>query len=166
MTTEPKDVAAALVAITAEVLQLRFGVKLPVHPASPSAVLDALLDVRGRLDRIEELLTRVLRIAGIAQQNAAVATASVDDAWDRNIHRLRTAPTASGGDYSSARERYAEANLAVLDLRFEARAQTVTARHCETTLSVVRTAHRGLDTVRQDLRTWLDGLRFEAHLDR
>lgn len=160
------DVRAVCEGIIEEALELRFGVKLPVHPAAPAAVLEVLLEVRARLDRVDELLAKSLRMAGAIQDSQALATAQHDEAWDREVTASRNAPVRQGDEYSSARERHAAANLAVLELRRKQRATEDVVRICERTVSLVRLVNRGLEGVRQDLRVWLDGLRYESHLDR
>jgi hypothetical protein len=163
---ETIDITAVCDDIIREALELRFGAKLPVHPAAPSAVLEALFDVRHRLDRVDELLAKAIRIAGTVQDGQAIASAQHDDAWDREITRLRNSPVRQGDEYSTARERHAVANLAVLDLRHKVRTADDVVRKCERAVSLVRLVNRGLEGVRQDLRTWLDGLKYESHLDR
>ena len=161
------EVGAALEALIVEALELRFAGKLPVAPAAPTTVLDALIDTRARLDRIEELLGRCLRLRAVAAQTHAMAVATADDAWDVVIHRLRTAPVSAGAnEYSTKGERHAEANLATLDLRHAVRTAAERLHHCDKAVDVIRLAHRGLDGVRSDLHTWLRSAAFESHLDR
>jgi len=160
------DLGAALDALVTEALRLRHDGKLPTAPAAPVAVLDALLDVRARLDRLEELLTQALRVRAGAHEAAALATATAEDAWDSEISRLRNAKVRPGDEYSTARERHAQANLGTLELRRAARQAEDASRRCERAVEVIRVAHRGLDGVRGDLLAWLRATAFESNLDR
>lgn len=166
MTGPTLDIKAVCDGIIEEALDLRFGAKIPVHPAAPSTILETLLDVRARLDRVDELLAKALRMHSAVQEALTVATAEYDDAWDQEITRLKNSPVRQGSEYTTAKERHAEANLATLNLRFKVRSTERVARHCQSAVDLVRLTNRGLESVRQDLRTWLDGLRYESHLDR
>jgi len=151
------------------IAQVRALRDLPVLPGpghAPADVLEHLHEIRSRLDRVEELLSNTLRLRAAAQRNAVIASGEVDDAWDLAIRRLRAAPVQSGGEFTSARERHAEANLAVLDARHAARRAVQTAHRCEEAAEVIRLAHRGLDGARADILTVLRTLAFESHLER
>lgn len=159
------DTRAVLDMMVREAISLRFDTKLPVYPAAAPLVLEALLEVRSRLDRVEELLGQVVRMRSRVAERANLATATVGDAWDSEATRMRQAPV-SMGEYSSAKERAAEANLAVLDLRREQRSAAELLAACESARDVIRLSHSGLEGLRHDLRTWLHALSFESHLDR
>ncbi len=165
-TAAAPDLPTVLGSYVTEALQLRLGVDTSRSGVAPALTLEHLQDVRRRLDRVEELLTRGIRVRARAQRAAAAAQAAVDDAWDAAIRKVRAAPVQAGGEYSSARERHAEANLAVLDLRHAARRAHETAHHCEEAVEVIRVAHRGLDGVRGDALAVLRTLAFESHLER
>lgn len=160
------DVRAALSAYAAEVLVLRFDGELPGPEAGPGDLLSTLLDVRRRLDRIEELHARAIRIKGQVHRKAAFATAVADDAWDTAAQSRRTAPVIRGDEYSSARERTAEANLATVNERVAARKASALATDCDVFVDVIRLAHRGLDGTRHDLLAMLRTLQFETVLER
>lgn len=149
-----------------EALTQRFGVKVPAATAAPLEVREALYEARARLDRVEELLGKAVLLAATAREFAGLATATLDDAWDEKIVQLKNSPVRQGSEYPTARERHAEANLAVLDLRRKSRAADEVVAQCEKAVTVIRLAHRGLEGVRQDFRTWLDAFKFESHLDR
>lgn len=160
------QIRQVLTTYVAEALDLRFGGKLPTSGATVPDMLEALLDVRQRLDRVEEILTRIIRLRARLRRNATIATASVDESWDRAVQNIRTAPVSRGGDLSGPRERYAEANLIVLDERRSARAVEELAGHADEAHDVVRLVHRGLDGVRHDHLTILRAVQVETSLDR
>ncbi len=150
----------------AEARTLREVGPLPGVAASPVDVVGFLVDVRARQDRVEELLVQAIRLRAAAQRAAAQLSAQADDAWDTAVRRVRSAPVQSGGEYSSARERHAEANLAILDQRHAARTATDIAHRCDEIADLIRLTHRGLDTTRADAHALLRTLAFESHLER
>lgn len=149
-----------------EALELRFAGEHPNPGAGPAAVLASLLDVRVRLDRVEELLVQTLRIRARARSAADHAEAVAADAWDRSVDGARSAPVVRGDEYSSAKERYAAANLAVLDLRIAGRSAQDLAGACESAVDVLRLTHRGLEGVRHDYLAIIRSQQFESTLDR
>lgn len=160
------DIRELLSGYAGEALDLRFAGGLPGPQSAPKQILDALLDVRRRLDRVEALLGRAVRIRARCARASAAAKAAADDAWDRAAQRGRSAPVARGDEFSSARERHADANLAVLDERRAAREAAGLADHADEAVEVLRLAHRGLADLRQDVMAILRALQFESHLDR
>lgn len=160
------EIISALAEFVRESLELRVLAEMPVTDSAPAEVLGSLRDVRRRLDRTEEILARAVRLKARAHRAATLANASADDAWDQAIRRTRAAPIQAGGEYSSARERHAEANLAILDLRHAARRATDLAHHCDEAVDVIRLAHRGLEGARQDTLAVLRAYAFESHLER
>jgi hypothetical protein len=157
----------------AEALRLRFAevagspaVELPPVESGASEVMQRLLAVRQRLDRVEELLARATRARGRSSRAAQVAKAQADDAWDVSSQRGRAAPVRRGGEFEGPRERYADNNLATLDQRRATREAERLADSASECLDVVRLCHRGLDGIRQDLLTMLRAFQFESHLER
>jgi len=139
---------------------------MPGTQAAPHEVHEHLLDVRRRLDRVEHLLALGLRVRAMAHRGVARSTADAEEAWDDAILRVRSAPVRRGDEYSSARERAAEANLATIEARRAVRAAQDAASHCDEAVDVLRTLHRGLDSVRQDTLAVLRLMQFESHLER
>lgn len=159
------DLVQVLTGYVREVLDLRMGAELPATVA-PADALASLQDIRRRIDRAEELHSRAIRVRARAHRAAHAADAEADDAWDQAIKRVRGQPVTPGGEYASARERHAAANLDIIDLRHTARRARETAHHCDEALDVIRLAHRGLDGVRQDALAVLRTYAFESHLER
>lgn len=154
-----------------EALKLRFGAAVPAFDADPAVVLAALQDARRRLDRVEELLAASLRIKAAAERDRSLAQARLDDEWDTKINEARdgrrgVAVIRERDEFSSAKERVAEANLATLELRRTAREATDIHTQCAAQVDVLRLVHRGLDGIRHDLLTTLRTLAFESTLDR
>lgn len=160
--------AESLEELVAEAVELRFGGSgLPEGQVTPAVAQEVLLDTRKRLDRVEEILVRVIRLRGSARRRASAEQDQVDDAWAKSIQQIANSPQRrSGYDYSGAKERYAEADLNVLDLRIKQRKASNVADQTQTAYDVVKTCHRGLDTLRTDCTAFLRSLQFESHLER
>lgn len=147
-----------------ESIKLRMEVKLPGAHATTESMLDTLLEVRVRLDRLEELVGNILRLrAGFRRKYTAVRI-EVDDAWDQAAVRQRGASVRD--EYSSAKERSAATNLEVLDLRRAERIADVDARSCDEAVEQIRLRYRGLCDVRLDLLAIVKARQFESTLDR
>lgn len=148
-----------------EAKQLRDG--LPAMPdthAAPYEVHDYLLDVRRRLDRVEHLLGAAARVRSAARGFATRAGYEADDEWDAAIVKINNRPVVR--EFSSARERAAEANLATLDARRRARESAAYLAIADDAVESLRLIHRGLDGVRHDTLTILRLVQFESHLER
>ena len=150
----------------AEARMLREVGPLPGVTAAPVDMVTYLQDVRARQDRVEQLLSQAIQVRSAARRAAAALAAVADDAWDEAIKRTRARPVQPGGEYTSARERHADANLTIIDQRHAARAAADTADRCDELTELIRMIHRGLDTTRTDLHALLRTLTFESHLER
>lgn len=147
-----------------ESLRLRMGAQLPRPDASAGELLEALLDVRRRMDRVEELLATALHLRGMAARKATALRVQAEDAWDEAAVRQRAA--AVRDEYSSAKERTAATNLEILDLRRLERGADVHARLCDDAVEAIRLRLRGLGDVRQDVLAVLRTRQWETSLDR
>lgn len=139
---------------------------MPGSQAAPHEVHEYLLDVRRRLDRTEQHLVQALRVRNATRRLGTAAGHVAEDDWDAAILRIRKAPVRRGDEYSSARERTAEANLATVDVRRQARDRAGDLDLAEGTVEVLRLIHRGLDGVRHDTLAVLRQVAFESHLER
>lgn len=161
-----EEIGGVLDTYVREAQQLRAVVDLPVVGTTAAEVLVFLAEVRSRLDRIEELLMRSIRLRAKAMRTHAIAQAAFDDAFDASITQIRRAPSSPGREFLSARERTAEANLAVIDLRGTARGAQSIVAHCDEAVDCIRLAYRGMDGLRQDAHAVLRAFTFESHLER
>lgn len=149
-----------------EAQQLRAVDTMPGTQAPPHQIHDYLLDVRRRLDRVEHILALATRARAVAKRTASQAAAAAEEAWDDAILKIRNNPVRRGDEYSSARERAAEANLACLSERRTAKAAADSLTYADELVDIVRLIHRGLDGVRQDTLALLRLVQFESHLER
>lgn len=162
----PPENLSVVETYTDEARALRAVDPMPDTQAPPHEVHAYLLDVRRRLDRVEQILAVTTRARAAVKRVAVDTAAAAEDAWDTAILKVRNNPVRRGDEYSSARERAAEANLECLSARRAARRATESLSHAEELLDVVRLLHKGLDGVRQDTLTTLRLVQFESHLER
>ncbi len=158
------ELHAALVSATQEIVVLRSSVVVPGAYATTSDLLDAVLDVRRRLDRVEELLGNLLRIRAEAKRKHTAVAIAVEDAWDAAAVRARNSSVRD--EYTSARERTAATNLEVLDLRRAERSADEDARRCDEAVEFARLRYSGLTGLRQDIIAIVKARQFESSLDR
>jgi hypothetical protein len=160
------EVGSSLEKIRDEVLSLRFAGSLPPAAAAPSEVLENLVEARTRLDRTEELLYRVLRMQSHLAAERVKAEAAAEEAWDASVVRQRQGSVRRSDEFVAPKEKYAEANLATIDLRRVVRLAAEQETQVSDLLVVVNKAHRGLDGLRQDLTTMLRAVQFENTMSR
>lgn len=148
-----------------EALQLRMGLPdlaaLGPEP-SPMDVVAHLVQARGSLDRIEGILMSLMRLRERAFAESRLAEARAEEKWDE----ASAGRQSSKRDYEGPRERYADNNLAALSERRQARAAKDRAEYLQTAVEVVRTAHRGADSVRNDLHAVLRAATFDRTYER
>lgn len=154
--------------LVAEARELRSTLPpMPDTHASVADMHDYLLDVRRRMDRIEYIVGLVARIRAAVKRLAVSTGEAADDAWDEAIVAVRNKPVRRANEeYSSARERAAEANLDIFAIRREARNAAENLAHADEALDAVRLIHRGLDGVRHDTLTVLRLVQFESSMER
>lgn len=162
----PEQLREALSSRLTSVLRLRSGVKVPSLTDGPVAVLGAIRDIRVRLDQMEELLSQLIRLRGSLRRVARRAQETVDDAWAEKVAAPGGRPAR--GDFSdpAPRERYALADLAVLNQRREQRVQGDLADEAAEAVEVAQLAYRGLSDMRRDMHTMLRGIEIESSLER
>jgi hypothetical protein len=147
-----------------EAISLRMGAQLPRIDASAGELLEALLDVRRRMDRVESILSTVLQLRGVAARKHTALDIQVGDAWDEAAVQQRQ--HAVRDEFSSAKERAAATNLQVLDLRRLERAVKQQLVLCEEALESIRLRYRGLEGLRHDVLSVLRTRQWETSLDR
>lgn len=131
-----------------------------VVPSDPVSGLDALVQVRASLDRLEEILSRATRARGRVLRATTHAKALADDRWDEIAKNTRHQ------EFTATREKYADINLETLEERRTARAAEHLLSAVNEAYEIIRLAHRGLEGVRQDYLAMLRTLSFESHLER
>lgn len=160
------EVESQLAAMVAEALGLRFqdteGLALAV--AGPQDLIQALVRVRARLDRLEELYTVSLRAKGRTVRAAQEATRIADEAWNAVSVASRQGHRRS--DYVGAKEHYADNSIATLNEQRGAKQAHRLADYATEANEVIRLVHRGLDAYRSDILAIIRAKQFETHLER
>jgi hypothetical protein len=144
-----------------EVAELR-KVKAPGLDDGPGKFGETLLEARGNLDRVEEILSLATAMSSGARIWARELTEKADDDLDSHIK----ARASRARDFEAARERLAMASLDNLEKRREARSAQKVADMAASVEARIRLAHRGLDSLRSDLSTVLRHVSWEANNDR
>lgn len=142
---------------------------LPSLEHGPVPLTEMLVDVRHRMDAVEVLQDEIIAFRTRARVLLKESEAAVDDKWaERVVQPQSTRRRASfDGTFDAApRERYAQADLAVLEDRRRARRRDRVMDACNDAVDRVRTAYRGLDGVRMDLHAMVRGLSVETRLER
>jgi hypothetical protein len=154
--------------LLADLLDLRreIGEAAPAADAAPPQIADALTVVRGLLDRMEEIYSRLTGMHGSARRSARQLSQALDDAADPVYCRLRDEAARRGGNYSTGRERAADVNLETLEQRRAHRQAEILEDVSGEILERARLAYRGADGARQDLNTRLRFLQWESNLER
>jgi hypothetical protein len=145
----------------AEIAELR-KVKVPKPEDGPVRFGETLLEARGNLDRVEEILSQASATASAARIRARELAEKADDDLDTHI-RSRA---SRARDFEAAGERLASARLDNLPKRAEARSAAKVADMAANVEARIRLAHRGLDGLRQDLAAVLRHVSWESSLDR
>lgn len=167
--TTATDLNPNLEALITEALGLRSGLVLPSIDQGPVEVLERLIEVRTRLDRVEELLSRAVRFRTAVRVRLKEASGSLDEAWASKVAQpaaVRRRAASDGWGGAAPRERYAEADLATLEEKRNVRRLEQWFDQVNDAVEVIRQAHRGLDTTRQDLHLILRAMSVESSLER
>lgn len=121
-----------------------------------------LVRVRARSDRVDELLSIATLARGRARRSKEEAAFAADEA----LMRATQVVASRRAEFSSGKEREADAKLAAFEERRVAylreRLVSVTADAYE----VINQIHWQLDAMRKDLRATLHSLQFESGLER
>lgn len=150
------DIVEKLKSYVAEAADLRYSVTTPKIGSDQSQLLAALQDHRAKLDRIEYLMVESIILRGSAFRQNKDAQDDLQDKWDDALVRSNTKKAASlvsANEFVAPKEKYASANLSVLEIRRSARKLEEILLWAETTVDAITKMYRGLDSARQDLLT-------------
>lgn len=169
MTDAIKD---AMTSWVEEALELRHGAaedpegKLtePDPAAGIQGVLDMLIRVRQRADRVDELLAKITRARGRTRRNRDETLFSADLAFDTAL--VTQAAMRGAESYATKEDRNAGAMLATIEQKREAHQAKMLVSLAEESFDVITQVHWQLDAMRKDLRAQLHALQFESGLER
>lgn len=145
-----------------EAIELRHGAAgdpkgpLPLHPGHHvDEIIDTLIRVRQRADRIEEILTSVRRLKGRLNRNVSATQLEAEIKRDQ---AFQTNAAHRSMDFVSADERRADAALAAIQEKRTAHFAKRLADLGSEAYDVVRDCSWGLSAYRQDLRAILHAM--------
>jgi hypothetical protein len=136
----------------------------PPAGAPPVEVYEALIDVRGRLDQAEELLTESARFKAGMRSRARKLDGDADDAFASVMARL--GKQSMRREFEGVQDRVSQARLETLEQRRQARIAMRIADIAEDCYDRVRTMYFSLRDVRGELVESLRYLEWESHLER
>lgn len=161
-----ESVESTLSELLREAVQLRFETEIPNSGAGPLEVLESLLDCRRRADRIENLYFKAVNIKGKLIRRASIDAAQADDEWAKSIVKTKNSPISRGDSFTGPRERYAEADLEILEFKRQARKSTELLKLAEETVDIIKTSLNGINNTRQDHLSWIRSLQFQSTLEQ
>lgn len=126
-------------------------------------ILDLLLRVRVRSDRVDELLAKVTQAKGRAKRAQDGAQFAADVAYDEATRGNAARRTI---EFSTGRERHADAALDSLEVRRTAHQAARLVSVTTEAYEVVNQVHWQLEGIRKDLRASLHAFQFESSLER
>src|SRR5882724_3076925 len=131
--------------------ELRSDFQLPSIDASPGEIVAVLYEVRPRLDRLEALLIKSLRLKRDILQIANVFIDKHNESIDSFMVQQKNANFIRGTDFTSAKERLADANVSNIETKRDAVVAQSLIEACELAVSTVRYRHAGLKDLKTDL---------------
>lgn len=157
---EIRDQVAAWLRELAELRQY----ERPLHEAAPAEVHSALIQVRGRLDRMESIAGSLASARSAAQSRARVLQDVAGDAWDA----LADQESRSGArrEWEGKEERYGRWRVATFDQIRAARQAVLLADLLADADARAARMLRGLQQVREELLATLRYLPWESALER
>lgn len=165
------DIETRIVSWVAEALELRHGeagdpegrITAVSSEEGPQAVQHMLIRVRARSDRVDGLLAKVTQAKGRTKRAQDAAAFEAERAYD-------TASVTNAAnrtrEFTSARERTAEANLDSFEQKRHAYLANRLVSVASEAYDLVHQIHWQLDGIRKDLRATLHSLQFESSLER
>jgi hypothetical protein len=163
--SDPSTVAETLASLMKEALSLRFQGELPGAQAGPLEVLESLLECRKKADRVEGLYLQALTIKGTLSRRSALHNAEAEDEWAEALIKVRNSPIYKQDSFAGPREKYAEADLATLEFKRQARKSAELLSLADEAVDVIRTTLTGLNNTRQDHISWIRSLQFMSTLE-
>jgi hypothetical protein len=148
LTEDEQSVAGLCERLVADMALLR-AFPVPPHDAQPSAVHEAIIELRARLDLAEGLMTEMARRRRKARRVARQRSEAADDSYDAEMARL--AERAIRLEYQGVRDRIAMAQVHASAYRRKARQAERLADLIEEAEDAVKSAFFGLRDIRKEL---------------
>ncbi len=137
-----------------EAIATRFEFVNPEFGDEPVKLHHSLVDVQNSLTRLEGYLSKSIRAKSMLDRKLSSVRMKYQESWDTAIVKTLNRPTLS--EYSTGKERAAEANLATFTQAIALRQLEEVKSFADEAVEVIRLHYYGLDKVRQDIRKRLD----------
>jgi hypothetical protein len=135
-------------------IETRFEFSIPEFGTGPVELHRSLVEVQESLNILERYLSNSVRAKAKLDRDEARVKMVWQEAWDRAISATNKKP--SFGDYTTGKEKAAEANLATLTEARSLRQLQDMQSFANEAVEVIRLHYYGLDKIRQDIRKRLD----------
>lgn len=159
---EHKFIKEKLDARVKEALKLRFEADVLHAGAGQEEILQELIAVRQRLNRLEGIFDEVLLTRADLYSRYNEAQVISRDAWEAQVTKTRKSTSAWGNDYSTGREREAEINLTILTQRRTEASSEKIAIYADERFKLIRNSYYGLDGYRKEILARLQSFRSET----
>ncbi len=137
-----------------EAIALRFEFTNPEFGDGPVELHHSLVAIQTSLTGLEDYLSKSMRAKSMLERKLNSAKMKHQESWDTAIVKTLNRPTLS--EYSTGKERAAEANLATLTQAIALRQLEEVKSFADEAVEIIRLHYYGLDKVRQDIRKRLD----------
>jgi hypothetical protein len=151
-----------LAELATEAAELR-SFRRPPHQATMAEVHEAVLEARGRLDRLEEIRISTGAIKRATAGGQLAAEERAKDAWDACADRDKN---RQAREYEGAEERYARWRLETLLPLQTARQARVLAEQAAQVADDVATRYFGLKDTQREMLESLKYLQWESSMER
>jgi hypothetical protein len=149
-----QELQTSLESFIEQTLHTRFEFAVPDFGAGPVELHRALVEIQTALSTVERFLSDSVRAKASVDRREAHVRMVWQEAWDRAISATNKKP--SFGDYTTGKEKAAEANLATLNEARTLRSLQELQSFATEAVDVIRLHYYGLDKIRQDIRKRLD----------
>lgn len=156
------DLSPRLLQWVAECTAIRRAVDKPDLGDGPHALHKQLLQARRGLDRIEEVLTQLVALKSRTRTGMQAAKWSLEEAESKAYNSRKVA----FGEFATGKEKEAWVYTQTVPEKLALNRLMLLDEEVGATLEVVRTLHRGIDSVRRDTDTRLRIITFERSLER
>lgn len=159
---ELPDPSARLVEWLDECRKLRSSLEAPDLADGPHALMRQLVQARGTLDRVEEIVASLIRLKGQTREAVLSSKYRLEDAEGKAYQSRAVAFS----EYSTGREREAWVATQTTIEKVEFRRFTLLDERVGTALDEAKVVQRGVDAVRRDIDARLRIMTYERQLER
>lgn len=154
MTTQLNSLQSELEKLIECAIDLRFEFQYPDFTAGPTELNSSLIAVQQTLTELEKNLSSAVRSKATLDRKTSHARMVWQEVWDKAMSATNSKPKF--GEYTTGKEKSAEANLAAFEEARILHRLEETQSFANEAVEIIRLHYYGLDKVRQDIRKRLD----------